>query len=247
MLSRQLVRTFRTTAKMATKLEHSSLATLYSKSFFAEVDDDKLRSLPVQDINDKVCVYQGDITKLKVSAIVNAANTRLLGGGGIDGAIHAAAGPELKEECRTLNGAETGQAKITKAYGKLACDHVIHAVGPIYTFTKKEEAREKLISCYYESLQRAVENNLESIAICCISTGVYGYPNEQAAHTALATVRRYLEVDNKEDIIKKVVFCLFLDKDVDIYRHLVPLYFPPTQKDLHPEKVADAAQGQIQS
>ena len=158
-------------------------------------------------------IITGDITKNHhVQAIVNAANRSLLGGGGVDGAIHRAAGKELLAECRTLNGCETGEAKITKAY-KLPCDYVIHTVGPVWHGGKKGEP-ELLSNCYRNSLKLAEENGIQSIAFPAISTGVYGYPLEQAAEVALGTVFNILE---KEDCFDRVVFVMFNEYDKLIY------------------------------
>lgn len=160
-------------------------------------------------------VIKGDITKVKVDAIVNAANNSLLGGGGVDGAIHRAAGPELLEECKQLGGCETGEAKITKGY-KLPAKYVIHTVGPIWQGGEYSE-EEKLANCYSNSLKLAAENKIKSIAFPSISTGVYGFPIGKAAPIALREAEKFLE---KDKTIKEVIFILFSDKDFQIYQNL---------------------------
>ena len=165
---------------------------------------------------NQIQLHQGDITKLKIDAIVNAANKTLLGGGGVDGAIHRAAGKELLEECRLLNGCETGNAKITKGYN-LPAKFVIHAVGPVYNGGGYNEAG-KLYSCYQKSLELAVENNIKTIAFPNISTGVYGYPKLEAAKIALAAVKHFIA---KNKNIEQVIFCVFDQENYEIYRQLL--------------------------
>jgi O-acetyl-ADP-ribose deacetylase (regulator of RNase III) len=161
---------------------------------------------------ERMKLVQGDITKEKVDAIVNAANKTLLGGGGVDGAIHRAAGPELLAECRTLGGCETGDAKITKGY-RLPARYVIHTVGPVYRGGSAGEAS-KLESCYRRSLEIASEKGLETVAFPAISCGVYGYPIQEAARIALTTVARYLEAHQE---IREVRFVLFSRGDLEVY------------------------------
>lgn len=160
--------------------------------------------------------FVGDITKLAVDAIVNAANNSLLGGGGVDGAIHRAAGKELLAECKTLNGCRTGEAKITKGY-KLPAKFVIHTVGPI--FHGAADDAEKLYGCYKNSLELAKENNLHSIAFPCISTGVYGYPKKAAAEIALAAMTNWLDENKNYDI--EITVVNFSAGDYEIYKNVV--------------------------
>ncbi|MGD9188001.1 MAG: O-acetyl-ADP-ribose deacetylase [Desulfobacteraceae bacterium] len=159
----------------------------------------------------RIEIKQGDITRLNVDAIVNAANTSLLGGGGVDGAIHRAAGPQLLAQCRTLGGCPTGEVRITKGYN-LNARFVIHTVGPVYSGSPKDAAL--LTCCYQNSLQLAIDHRIETIAFPAISCGVYGYPIDQAAQIALKTTCAFLE---QQPGIKKAVFVLFSDGDRETY------------------------------
>ena len=162
-------------------------------------------------ISDKLEVLQGDITQLAVDAIVNAANSSLLGGGGVDGAIHRAAGPELLKECRSLGGCPTGEARITKGYA-LAARHVIHTVGPVYS--GKPRDKKLLTGCYQNSLRLAAENNIHSLAFPAISCGVYGYPIQAACKIAVDTSCSFLK---SNQTIEKIIFMLFSTRDLMVY------------------------------
>jgi len=165
---------------------------------------------------NRIEVIKSDITQLEVDAIVNAANTTLLGGGGVDGAIHRAAGPELLSECRTLNGCRTGDAKITKGYN-LPSKFVIHTVGPVWNDGLHDEQQE-LFSCYKRSLELAVENGARTVAFPNISTGIYHFPKQKAALIATEAVSDFLS-KNRE--IEKVIFCTFDEENFMIYSKLL--------------------------
>jgi O-acetyl-ADP-ribose deacetylase (regulator of RNase III) len=164
----------------------------------------------------KLELILGDITRLKVDAIVNAANTTLLGGGGVDGAIHRAAGPELLEECRRLGGCPTGEARITKGH-KLPAKYVIHTVGPVWHGGKGRE-NELLASCYRNSLELAEENGIKSIAFPSISTGAYGFPMNHASKIAVQSVQGSLRTTKR---IERVVFVCFSQRDYEIYEEIL--------------------------
>ena len=166
-----------------------------------------------EKVKNQIQVVQGDITKLDCDGIVNAANRSLLGGGGVDGAIHRAAGPELLAECRTLHGCRTGEAKITKGY-RLRAKYIIHTVGPIYSGTAEDAAQ--LTDCYRNSLELAKSYDVHSIAFPAISTGVYGYPLEDATEIAVKTVAQWLEAH--ADYAMQVIFCCFDARTERVYQ-----------------------------
>jgi O-acetyl-ADP-ribose deacetylase (regulator of RNase III) len=169
--------------------------------------------MKAEQIIDRVQVVEGDITKQRVDAIVNAANTTLLGGGGVDGAIHRAAGPELLEACRTLGGCPTGEAKITRGY-KLPAKWVIHTVGPVWRDGRHGE-EELLASCYRNSIALADQNGARTIAFPSISTGAYGFPMDNAARIAVAEIRTFLE---RNSSMEKVLLVCFGKSALDIHR-----------------------------
>ncbi|KAI6056822.1 MACROD2 [Marmota monax] len=176
-----------------------------------------------KSLSEKVSLYRGDITLLEIDAIVNAANASLLGGGGVDGCIHRAAGPCLLAECRNLNGCETGHAKITCGYD-LPAKYVIHTVGPIARGHINGSHKEDLANCYKSSLKLVKENNLRSVAFPCISTGIYGFPNEPAALIALGTIKEWLTKNHHE--VDRIIFCVFLEVDFKIYKKKMSEFFP---------------------
>ena len=178
---------------------------------------------PSKTLNDRITLHRGDITVLAVDAIVNAANRSLLGGGGVDGAIHRAAGPGLLRECRTLGGCKTGSAKITDAYN-LPCKKVIHAVGPIYDNFDPAPSKQELTGCYRTSLELAAAHGCRSIAFSAISTGIYGYPSSDAASVAITTVKEFLEGKDGGKI-ELVVFVVFERKDLVAYSSLLPYVY----------------------
>ncbi|XP_043334386.1 ADP-ribose glycohydrolase MACROD2 isoform X3 [Cervus canadensis] len=176
-----------------------------------------------KSLSEKVSLYRGDITLLEVDAIVNAANASLLGGGGVDGCIHRAAGPCLLAECRNLNGCDTGHAKITCGYD-LPAKYVIHTVGPIARGHINGSHKEDLANCYKSSLKLVKENNIRSVAFPCISTGIYGFPNEPAAVIALSTIKEWLAKNQHE--VDRIIFCVFLEVDFKIYKKKMGEFFP---------------------
>ena len=170
----------------------------------------------------RIQIITGDITRIQADAIVNAANSSLLGGGGVDGAIHRAAGRELLAYCRTLNGCQTGDAKISPAF-KLPCQYVIHTVGPVW-HGGHDNGAALLASCYQKSLELATQNDVTSIAFPAISTGVYGYPLDKATNIAIDTVQNYVLNAQKQATnfsIREVIFCCFSASDAAVYKQVL--------------------------
>jgi len=172
-----------------------------------------------EKINNKIVLWRGDITQLKIGAIVNAANSDLWPGGGVCGAIHRAAGARLSQECDKKAPCDTGQTVITGGY-KLPATHVLHSVGPT------NRSNDLLTSCYRTLLDVSKQNKVRSICTCCISTGIFGFPNRRACEIALSTVRKWLEVPENFAAIDLFVFCTFMIEDVNLYDELTPVYFP---------------------
>lgn len=185
-------------------------------------------------LSDKVSLYKGDITVLEVDAIVNAANSSLLGGGGVDGCIHKAAGSCLYDECHSLNGCETGKAKITCGYD-LPARYVIHTVGPVARGHVGPTETNDLTSCYQNSLRLMKEHGLSTVAFPCISTGIYGFPNEPAADIALNTVKSWIE--ENPDKITRVIFCVFLETDFAIYKKKMSVIFQDNDMEVTEEQL----------
>lgn len=223
MITSRLSKSLLSTVKMTTAVsEIPSIALLYRhKRLLPPPSIEGVQAAtPSQVLNNKIGIFRGDITKLRVDAIVNAANASLRGGGGVDGAIHRAAGRELLAECRSLGGCDTGDAKITDAYN-LPCKKVIHAVGPVYKSSRPNQSASLLESCYTTSLRLAAQNDCKSIAFSALSTGIYGYPSQDAAQVAIGAVDDFLRGPDG-DKIERVIFCTFEMKDVHAYNDWIP-------------------------
>ncbi|KAF9071875.1 hypothetical protein BDP27DRAFT_1290981 [Rhodocollybia butyracea] len=225
--------------------ELRTISQLYKTSVLKAPSPDKQKFKPNSSYLNRITLFQGDITKLEVDSIVNAANKRLLGGGGVDGAIHAAAGRKLYHECTKLNGCETGFSKITGAY-RLPSKKIIHTVGPVYSSTSADQKAKELASCYQTSLDLALENSLRHIAFPSVSTGIYGYPIEDATHIALNVVRKHFESEDDSTFkLDRVVFVVWSNKDKSVYESLIPEYFPPSESEtnvLNPEVAPEDTQ-----
>lgn len=220
-----------------------AIAQLYRSGVLKAVAPKKQRWHAEPEFSERVSLYQGDITTLEVDSIVNAANRSLLGGGGVDGAIHTAAGPKLLEECRLLNGCRTGQSKITRGYD-LPARYIIHTVGPVYDSKGKEERAEKaeqLASAYRTSLALALENSIRHVAFPSISTGVYSYPIRDATRIALNEVRGFLESEHGNEL-ERVIFVVWSNQDRAVYETLIPEYFPPGEKVEEREAIGELSE-----
>eukprot|EP01080_Neovahlkampfia_damariscottae_P011092 gene11092-3799_t len=174
---------------------------------------------PNEELNKIISLFKGDICKMEVDGIQNAANSGCMGGGGIDGAIHSGAGPTLERECATLNGCKLGRCRITKGYD-LPSKYVLHTVGPM------EEDPESLASCYTTTLKQAMKHHLKTVALCRVSTGIFGYPSERAGHLSLLVVRKFLLENNNYKNFDRIIFVVFGNHDEKLFNELMPVYFP---------------------
>eukprot|EP01060_Flectonema_neradi_P031448 TRINITY_DN4775_c0_g1_i1.p1 TRINITY_DN4775_c0_g1~~TRINITY_DN4775_c0_g1_i1.p1 ORF type:complete len:414 (+),score=81.03 TRINITY_DN4775_c0_g1_i1:61-1302(+) len=198
-------------------------------------DDLKVKATPNSEINNKVSILKGNICELEVDAVVNAANSSLRGGGGIDGAIHSAAGLLLDEDCAGLGGCETGFTKATLAY-RMPCRYILHTVGPM------REDPEALASCYTTILDLVKQMKIKSVALCCVSAGIFGFPLVHASHIAMRTVRHWMETEPYAKEVERIVFCLFLDHELQVYERLMPTYFPRTEVTATQEQAAPSVE-----
>ena len=201
-----------------TLAEVPTLAQLYLNSSLVASPSKPLYE-PSAAVNASVGFVCGDITKIQVGAIVNAANSSLLGGGGVDGSIHRAAGHGLVAECKGLGGCRTGQAKLTGGYN-LPAQHVIHTVGPVYDSNDPKESKAMLRSCYEESMKLASQNGIKTLAFPCVSTGIYRFPAKLASEVACDSVRKYL--DKNKGALERVVFVTYEPKDRAAYNEMLP-------------------------
>lgn len=216
-------------AKTMTPADIPTLSQLYRHDHTNALNPTKPKYEFTKQLNDRVSIWRGDITELEADMIVNAANSSLLGGGGVDGAIHRAAGKHLLEECKKLGGAQTGETKFTAGYN-LSSKKIAHTVGPVYHSHPPQRAAQLLKSCYQSSLEGCRDSGGGVIGFSSISTGVYGYPIKDATHIALETTRQFLEQD---DSITRVIYVVFSKRDEDVYREIIPQYFPPDPEHGH--------------
>ncbi|KAL9087483.1 MAG: hypothetical protein Q9159_003620 [Coniocarpon cinnabarinum] len=226
-----------------------NLQQLYNAGVISPAHHDDVFQPLKTNATSRIYLIKADITKLRVDAIMNAANESLLGGGGVDGAIHRAAGPGLLDACRDLHGCATGSAKITHGFD-LPAKFVIHAVGPMYSRGRQhEENAAPLASCYKTTLDLAASLACKSVAFSCVSTGIYGFPNEEAAEIVCRLLREYFDSD-LEHKAEAVLICCFLDKDMEAYSRCLPFYFPPhhgeASQETEPQTEQDKMQGNEQ-
>jgi len=214
----QKINTWKDDALYASKLNKATMTDEEARELKNQLlSNFELKVIEGVDLSEKVSVHVGDITQLEIDAIVNAANNSLLGGGGVDGAIHRAAGKLLLEENKTLNGCKDGEAKLSGGYN-LPAKYVMSTVGP------RGEYPAVLEAAYANCLNLAASSDIKSIAFPCISTGIFGYPNPAACEVALKATRRFLEEHHQK--MDRIIFCLFLQVDVDLYKDYLPIFFP---------------------
>ncbi|ORX35230.1 hypothetical protein BD324DRAFT_631915 [Kockovaella imperatae] len=212
----------RSSAENTSAKDIPTLHDLYAKDELQNSEEEDPVNSADEKLNSRISIWRGNIVHLQADMVVNAANKSLLGGGGVDGAIHRAAGPELLKECEGLGRAETGETKVTQGY-RLPAKRVAHTVGPVYAKTKVDEKAAQLESCYRTSLELCAEHGGGVIGFSSISTGIYGYPIVDATRIALQTTRKFLETNEN---VTRVIYVTFSERDKGVYESLAPIYFP---------------------